>query len=615
MLDSRTARTRPLWPSGAAAGEEDRAPAVLMLEALLAMLRRRKLPMVLSATLVPLLACIAITQTTPRYTGMGAVIYDPSAYAARELQSILRADPTTDAVMASQIEILQGLRMAERLTDRFDLDRYPEFNPALLPPSLWRSFANGILRWLGPGAVNPQSQHQVVIRAAQKAIGAKTVKASRVIEISFTATSPSLAADAANALIELYLGDQLALKADAVRHANNWLDAQVGELRREVREAEDRIAAYRAREGLVQGVQAGLDTEQVSRLSADLVQARNDLAEAQSRLDAARGRSGGVGQAVIAPSVVALRSQQDQLSGQIQSLLARLGPNHPTVVGLRGQLAELERAAGAETGRVLAANDAEVRTARGRIAALEQSLNEARAQVARSARSQIPLNVMQRDADAARGLLQTVLERLQQTAQQAAIEIPDARIVSSALPPDQPSSPKTLLLMAAASVFGVCFGLLLVYLLETMDGTFRSGDEIRAVLGLPCFALIPQLRRTALRRVRVEDYATEKPLSPFAEQLRALRAGLWLGPEHPRVVAITAARPSEGKTTIAIALGRSAALSGERVIVLDCDVRQPSFGRLMRADGGLGIVDCLLGHAQLEQVIQKDRICSTPSVG
>jgi polysaccharide biosynthesis transport protein len=72
------------------------------------------------------------------------------------------------------------------------------------------------------------------------------------------------------------------------------------------------------------------------------------------------------------------------------------------------------------------------------------------------------------------------------------------------------------------------------------------------------------------------------------------------------VIAITAARPSEGKTTIAIALGRSAALGGERVIVLDCDARQPSFGRLMQADGGLGIADCLLGHAELADVIQKD---------
>ncbi|MBV8398031.1 MAG: AAA family ATPase [Acetobacteraceae bacterium] len=273
---------------------------------------------------------------------------------------------------------------------------------------------------------------------------------------------------------------------------------------------------------------------------------------------------------------------------------------------MRGQLADLERAAAAETGRVVAATEAEVRAARGRIGALEQSLNEARAQVDRSARSQIPLNVMERDAEAARSLLRAALERLQQTAQQAAIEIPDARIVSSALPPDRPSSPKTLLLMAAASAFGICFGLLLVYLLETMDGTFRSGQEIRAILGLRCLALVPELRRAVTRRIRIQDYVAEKPLSPFAEQLRVLRAGLWVGAETPRVVAITAARPSEGKTTMAITLGRSAALNGERVIVLDCDVRQPSFGRLMQADGALGIADCLLGHAELEQVIQQD---------
>lgn len=155
-------------------------------------------------------------------------------------------------------------------------------------------------------------------------------------------------------------------------------------------------------------------------------------------------------------------------------------------------------------------------------------------------------------------------------------------------------------------MFGGCFGLLLVYVLEMSDGTFRSGEDVRSTLGLPCFALVPQIRRAALRQCRVEDYPAEKPLSPFSEQLRALRAALWLGRENPRVIAITAARPAEGKTTIAVGLGRSAAISGERVIVLDCDVRQPSFGRLMQADGALGIADFLLGHATLKQVVQKD---------
>ena len=170
-------------------------------------------------------------------------------------------------------------------------------------------------------------------------------------------------------------------------------------------------------------------------------------------------------------------------------------------------------------------------------------------------------------------------------------------MISEALPPAEPSFPKTKILLPAAVVFGIVFGLLVVYLLEIADSTFRSGDDVRAVLGLPCFALIPAVRARLLGRIRMEDYVVRKPLSPFSEQIRALRAGLWLDSVHPKIVAITAARPAEAKTTTAMALGRSSAMNGERVLVLDCDVRQPSFGRLMRAEHSRGIVDYLLGQA------------------
>ncbi len=126
------------------------------------------------------------------------------------------------------------------------------------------------------------------------------------------------------------------------------------------------------------------------------------------------------------------------------------------------------------------------------------------------------------------------------------------------------------------------------------------------MLGLPCFALVPEVGRRQLRGSRIEDFVVAKPLSPFAEQMRGLRAGLWLGARRPRVIAVTAARPSEGKTVTTIALARSAALAGERVAVIDCDVRQPSLGRFLRADGDLGIVDTLLGRAPLDDVIRHD---------
>jgi succinoglycan biosynthesis transport protein ExoP len=614
---------------GGDAHSDARAAAAAQLANAISAVRRRSLPLIVCAIAIPLIAFVALKQVTPRYTAEGSLIYEPTTYNAEVLQSILHEDPMTDAVMASQAVVARSLSIASRLVDRFHLMDDPEFNYTLRPPSLISRAAKALQQVLY-GAFDPVSpslaavfappapkapptpdevRHSVEL-AVQDAINVETLRQSHVMSVKFTAENRQLAADAVNAIMDLYITDQLAAKFQAVRSASQWLEARAQELRKEVQATEDKIAAYKARTGLIQGVQAGLDTEQISRMTTDLVTAQNDLAQAEAKLDAARGRKGAAAQAAVAPNVVQMRIQMDTLNAQLQSLLTRLGPNHPDVVSLRNQLRELERAVNSEIGRTVAAADAEVRADKVRVSNLEANLKAAQAQVDKNNQAMIPLNAMQRDADAARTLLQAVLTRVQQTAQQTAIEKPNARVISGALPPPEPSFPKIKILLPAAVVFGIVFGLLVVYLLELADSTFRSGDDVRAVLGLPCFALIPVVRPRLLGRIRMEDYVVRKPLSPFSEQVRALRAGLWLNSVHPKIVAITAARPAEAKTTTAMALGRSSAMNGERVLVLDCDVRQPSFGRLMRAEHSRGIVDYLLGQATLDEIIRRDRLTS-----
>ncbi|MCZ8146816.1 MAG: hypothetical protein O9325_03055 [Roseomonas sp.] len=130
--------------------------------------------------------------------------------------------------------------------------------------------------------------------------------------------------------------------------------------------------------------------------------------------------------------------------------------------------------------------------------------------------------------------------------------------------PGQPSFPKPLLFLVAATALGGLSGLMLVWLLGQSGSTLRSGDDLRSALGVPCLALVPTLRRGILGRHRVEDYVARKPLSPFAEAMRTLRAALWLGSDPPKVVLVTAARAGEGKTTTALSLARSAAMTGKR---------------------------------------------------
>lgn len=619
MLDTQSDATEAGSPRrrrpASAASPPATADALPTPRALLAVLRRHLGVLTASVLLIPLGTAITLHRTTPRYTATGTLLYDPLAYRLTELQSILRSDPITDAVMASQAEVLGGLHVVEQVAQELHLFDKPEFNPALRPRPWPMRLLHGLGRWLAPRPVsatpaatgpNLDDASDAVLLNVQHALEVTSAHASRVLTVSFRSEDRTLAAAAVNRAMDIYIKDQLGAKYRAVRRATDWLDTRVAELRAQVRHADDQIAAYRASHGLIQGMHAGLDAEQVSHLSEGLVHARADLAAAEARLDAARGRAGAAAQAAIAPSVAQLRAQQDSLRAQLLGLTGRLGSNHPDVINLRRQLADAERAVHAEIARVISATEADMRAAQERVSAIQGDLHAAQLAVDHNAQSQIPLAAMQRDADAARALLQDVLNRSQEITQQAAVEAPDAHEISLALPPSAPSAPRVVPIMAGASAFGVLFGLLLVYLAEVADRSFRSGAEVRAGLGLPCLALIPEVPRRRLGRLPLAAYGALKPLSPFAEQLRALRAGLWVGAERARVVAVTAARPNEGKTSIALALGRAAALGGERVCVLDCDLRQTGFADLLQADPVPGLTDLLAGRVTEEQVLRTD---------
>jgi succinoglycan biosynthesis transport protein ExoP len=305
---------------------------------------------------------------------------------------------------------------------------------------------------------------------------------------------------------------------------------------------------------------------------------------------------------------VPLRNSLQQFTAQLQALTGRVGANHPEAISARRQVDEARHAVDAEISRVVTATEQDRRAANERVTTLERNLQGARVDADAEAKAHIPLNAMERDSEASRAQLLAMLERIQQTAQQHALETSEAHEISLALPPRQPSWPRPVPMMAAALAAGVLLGLMLVHLLHLTDSTLNSGEDVRALVKLPCFALVPELTRRQTRDAPIDEFVLRRPLTPFAEQVRAVRAGLWLGVERPRVVAITAARPSEGKSVLALSLARSAALSGERVLLVDCDMRRPSLAHRLRADNGPGLSDLLRGEAALLDVLHNDSL-------
>jgi polysaccharide biosynthesis transport protein len=186
-----------------------------------------------------------------------------------------------------------------------------------------------------------------------------------------------------------------------------------------------------------------------------------------------------------------------------------------------------------------------------------------------------------------------------QLAQAASLTRPDARILSAAAPPTGPSTLSPSLILAAALTLGLCAGLLLAGLEDALDTTFRNGGDIRSELGLACLALLPETASP-------QQAALDAPFSLFAEQLRALRTGLGLLEGQSRIIAITASRPAEGKTTLTIAFARALAAAGLRVLAIDGDIRQPGFNPIFRAGGAAGLTDHLAGLATLDEILRHD---------
>jgi Mrp family chromosome partitioning ATPase len=335
------------------------------------------------------------------------------------------------------------------------------------------------------------------------------------------------------------------------------------------------------------------------------MRAENDLAAARARQGVSAGGSG------MAENVVAMRLQEAQARANLDAALIHLGPNHPVVRALEEQYDALRGALGAETSAARSGVMTDAQAAEARLATLRDNVLTLQQESAREADAEVPLQAMEQDADATRMLLQTLLARMDQTAQQEAIETPDSRILSRAEPPAKPSSPHGALLMAASILGGLVAGAALAWAREMTATTFRTEAEVQAILGLPCLGAIPSVRVPLLTRLGVlRPQTAPKPRAAegamATRQLAQLRGRLRLAPVYPRLLAVTSARPGEGKSSLALALARSAARAGERVLLVDCDLLGRSLTRFMGDAEAPGLTDLLADRMDTQSLLRRD---------
>lgn len=582
-----------------------------------------------------------ITQfISPRYSAKALVLFERSTNqrAAEDILSLvsnLRIDTT---LVLNEIEVLRSRTLAKRVVEQLDLVSDPEFNPYLRKKTSWEeifslsSFVDIFktqtnqtpFKQLNIPPFNPDTLPPE-IREASEALAvtiflsklrARSIPGSYVMQVEFVSGAPDKAAHITNSIIDIYIEMRLEEKFKAAQKISGWLDKRLSDLRTQVRQSEQAVQDYRQKFDLTKGMRTDISAEQISELAAQLVDARAKLAEADARFEQIQGAGGNLSRIEISPAVAAspiiqeLKRNEVALKRKLSELSNQYGERHPEIIKTKAELETLTQTLRKEMFQVARTIEGEVLVAQARVRALENGFNEISGQRHRENEDMIQLRELEREADSSRLIFDKFLEKHKRSDEQEQLQEADAKVISYASIPRRASFPNKMLILSLASAVSLFIGLAISFLLEKLDNTFRSANQLEGMTGYPCYALIPGVEGISQKQKDIVSYILNKPASTIAESVRTLRMVLNLRTKNkgapPKIVTVTSSFPGEGKTTLSIWLARLAAKSGERVLLIDCDLRRPNIHRSLQKSNERSLVEFLAGKDGLENLIQTD---------
>jgi exopolysaccharide transport family protein len=555
-----------------------------------------------------------LATATPIYTAQSSLYI---RYPIDQRAGILGNDPIE---IESQIQIIKSKAIVESVIKKLQL-----MNLESKTSRFW-NFLSG---------QSTDSSMERMIGAFEKNLTVETA-GGRVVTIKYSSESPERAAQIANAVANAYITDQLEAKYQANSIATNWLQERQQQLREQTDAAQRAVEAFKKQNNIVTTDGKPLDNAQVVDLNTRLLAARTQVSDALARFNRFQTMvSSGPSDAYIegaisdinSPLAMTLRQQYLELARRESEWSARYGKDHLAVVNLRNRMQEIRNSLFEELrhAAAIAKNDYEI--AKLREEDIEKQLASTVAQTRSTSQAQVTLAGLDSVASAYRKLYDGFLQQYMGSTQQATFPTTEARIISSAAPPSQKSKPKDLLVLAMSLLGGLGVGIGLGLLRDQMDRVFRTGKQLESALQAPCVALIPLVKngktsqpwyqtiadRSLKKNGVTSDDPTvfrtviDSPLSSFAEAIRSIKLtiDLHMDARPCKVVGITSTFPDEGKSTIAAALAHLIAQVGGRVLLVDCDLRNPSLSRMF-GSSGFGVFDVISKRTPIAEAILKE---------
>ncbi len=581
------------------------------------------------------LGLLYVTTAVPLYTAGVDILLQESA--SRLLSDFAdRERPTDDAVILSQVELLQSDKIAGRVVDALGLDQDPRFAASLSPLRQARDMAADLFDvtgWLGarlPEEEATARRNEAIARLLED-VEVFRVDRSYVISVYYTSPWPDLAGMVAAAYGDAYLADRLEAKYAATRSASDWLLQRIEELRGRSLDSDLAVQRFRAENGLISAAGVLVTDRNLSQLNTSLVDARAETSRAKARLDRIREiiASGSpdelVTDALNSPLINNLRASYLERAKLRREIAERLGTEHSSVARIDAEMEEYRRQIFGELGRIAQSYESEYNVAVANERAIRDEVDRATGVTAAGNEVMVQLRELEREAETYRTLYETFLQRYQEAVQQESFPATGARIINEARTPTGPSHPRKILVLAFAVALGGLAGVGVGAFREFRERFVRTSDDVRNDLGLEFLGIAPLVTGSQIpvpedpeqaghpkflqKTNTISSIVLDHPHSQFAETLRSARlaADMALGRGRQKTIGIISVLPGEGKSTISVNLGELLSEHGGRTLLIDADLRRPGVTWAVARHARAGIVEAIVDRKPLSELVLKSR--------
>lgn len=580
---------------------------------------------------VAILTYLILLTLTPIYKATASLIIEPkSRQRVISIDDVMGIDTSGAEYFMTQIEVLKSHALARRVIEALpkNLQTPPGFeeHESSTFSNWWASIAWP--DWLADlmakseGEANPLKKDPVDEWAddLSKHLTITPIRNTHIIQVAFEDPNPQRAMQVANLIGQAFIDAQNDERLQTSQQSSRWLADRVEKLRVDVLNSEKRLGEYMESQGLVSLERGGKDDSAapgVLSLSASELSDRqaklNDAHRKRVELETLYAQVAGLGghypdHVTSLPglredaALQALKAREHEALAQLKQVASKYGAQHPERRAAEGQLQSIRAALQQQVRVAVSGLKNQLEAARANEAALARGFEQSKGKAHEISRKDSKLNELRREVESNRNLYEMFFNRLKETTETRDLSASNATILDTAQPPTHPAKPQKRKITLLAGCLAMLLGVGLAFLLEQLDTSLKSPEEIEDKLGIPFLGLLPFDKAT--QDGQMLSYENDIN-SSFAEAVRSIRTGVIFGTlNHPRpVITLTSASPSEGKTTTVLNLSASLAQL-KRVLLIEADLRKPQVAkRLQLPPRAPGLCNLIVGDEDLTACI------------